>query len=296
VQGIVKAVLVRVGEDVKKADALFVIDSRELDADLAVAQAEVETARLQLARLEAGTRQELIPPAKARIDEATAQLKDLEEQLSFWQKVGDSRAVSEEEMARKRNAVLTARTRVEAATAELKLLEAGTWAPDILVSRAQLAAAQAGVDRIRTEIERRTIVSPVSGRVLQVKIREGEFATASGAPDPLMIVGVVNPLHIRVEIDEHETWRLKAGAEAVGFVKGNKDLRTKLNFVRFEPYVVPKKSLTGESTERVDTRVLQVLYAFDSASLPVFIGQQMDVYISADPVAQEEPATPLENP
>ena len=36
-----------------------------------------------------------------------------------------------------------------------------------------------------------------------------------------------------------------------------------LSFVRVEPYVVPKKSLTGDNTERVDTRVLQVIYAFD---------------------------------
>jgi hypothetical protein len=46
--------------------------------------------------------------------------------------------------------------------------------------------------------------------------------------------------------------------------------------------VIPKRSLTGESTERVDTRVLQLIYAFDRASMPIFVGQQMDVYIQSD--------------
>jgi HlyD family secretion protein len=46
-----------------------------------------------------------------------------------------------------------------------------------------------------------------------------------------------------------------------------------------EPYVTPKTSLTGSSTERVDTRVLQVIYSFDRNALPAYVGQQMDVFI-----------------
>jgi hypothetical protein len=59
--------------------------------------------------------------------------------------------------------------------------------------------------------------------------------------------------------------------------------------VRFEPYVIPKRSLTGESTERVDTRVLQVIYAMKTKDLPIFVGQQMDVYIKAEPISRSEP-------
>ena len=45
---------------------------------------------------------------------------------------------------------------------------------------------------------------------------------------------------------------------------------------------MPKKSLTGDSTERVDTRVLQVIYEFDPTGLPpLFVGQQMEVFIDA---------------
>ena len=64
-------------------------------------------------------------------------------------------------------------------------------------------------------------------------------------------------------------------------MRGNADLRTRLTFVRYEPFVVPKKSLTGDSTERVDTRVLQVIYQIENANLPLFVGQQMDVFIDA---------------
>ena len=43
----------------------------------------------------------------------------------------------------------------------------------------------------------------------------------------------------------------------------------------------PKKSLTGDSSERVDTRVLQVIYRVEDAALPVYVGQLMDVFIEA---------------
>jgi len=43
--------------------------------------------------------------------------------------------------------------------------------------------------------------------------------------------------------------------------------------------VIPKKSLTGDSTERVDTRVLQVIYRVKDRNAPLYVGQQMDVYV-----------------
>jgi hypothetical protein len=128
--------------------------------------------------------------------------------------------------------------------------------------------------------------------VLQVNVRPGEFAPAGVTPTPLMLFGAVTPLHVRVDIDEHEAYRVKRGAKAFAYLRGRKEINTELAFVRFEPYVIPKRSLTGESTERVDTRVLQVVYSFDRGSLPVYVGQQMDVYIQAEPVESSAPAAP----
>jgi hypothetical protein len=91
----------------------------------------------------------------------------------------------------------------------------------------------------------------------------------------------LKPLNIRVDVDENEAWRVRSDASAVATVRGNANLKTALTFVRFEPFVLPKKSLTGDSTERVDTRVLQVIYRVEDDQLPLFVGQQMDVFIEA---------------
>jgi hypothetical protein len=97
------------------------------------------------------------------------------------------------------------------------------------------------------------------------------------------MLGRSKPLHVRVDVDEHEGWRVRPGAQAVGHVRGNASIETRLTFVRVEPIVVPKTSLTGGSTERVDTRVLQVIYRVDRDDLPVFVGQQLDVFIEGKP-------------
>jgi hypothetical protein len=64
-------------------------------------------------------------------------------------------------------------------------------------------------------------------------------------------------------------------------LKGSPGEELPLTFVRVEPFVIPKRSLTGLSTERVDTRVLQIIYAVEPEDKPLYVGQQLDVYIDA---------------
>ncbi|MEO6874056.1 MAG: efflux RND transporter periplasmic adaptor subunit [Opitutaceae bacterium] len=151
-------------------------------------------------------------------------------------------------------------------------------------AEAELAQARAELHSTAIDLERLTVRAPVGGQVLQLKVHLGEFAPVAapspGQP-PLILLGNVTPLHVRVDVDENDAWRVTAGASATGYLRGQKAIKTPLKFVRFEPFVVPKQSLTGASTERVDTRVLQVIFSFDRGDLPIFVGQQMDVFINA---------------
>lgn len=154
---------------------------------------------------------------------------------------------------------------------------------DAQIQAAALAAANAQVQQLKIEVARRTIRAPTAGRVLQISTRVGEFAQSGVVSPPLMLFGDDSRLYLRVNIDEDDAWRVRADAPAVAFVRGNPALKTNLTFVRFEPYVVPKASFTGSSTERTDVRVLQVIYSFDHAALPVYVGQMMDAFIKAPP-------------
>jgi HlyD family secretion protein len=95
-----------------------------------------------------------------------------------------------------------------------------------------------------------------------------------------------------VDIDEHDIPRFRKDAPARAFMRGDQTHAFKLTFVRVEPYVVPKRSLTGDNTERVDTRVLQVIYKLEPGKQRAYIGQLLDVFID---VGAETPAgTPKE--
>src|SRR5262249_15656838 len=126
-----------------------------------------------------------------------------------------------------------------------------------------------------------TVRAPLDGQLMQLKLRPGEFAATGVLAQPLILLGSVDPMNVRVDVDDNDAWRVKAGVPAVAFLRGNKEIKASLKFVRFEPYVVPKRSLTGDSTERVDTRVLQAIYSFDRGDLPIYVGQQVDVFIEA---------------
>lgn len=241
--GLVTAVMIKAGQELRTGDPLFQLDDRHLRAAVALQQSQLNT-------------------AKARVETSRAQLEDLSDQLTRSERLESQTVVSTEEVTRKRFAVRLAKARVTEAEAERE-------------------AAAASLRSAETELERSIVRSPIDGTVLQVKVKPGESITSGGSLSPLMLLGRLDPLHVRVDIDEHEGARVAAGAPATGHVRGRPQDRIPLRFVRVEPLVVPKKSLTGDAGERVDTRVLQAIYRIEPGRTNLFPGQQLDVFIEA---------------
>jgi RND family efflux transporter MFP subunit len=251
--GIVTAVFVKVGDKVNAGDPLFQIDDRELRADILVKQAN-------------------LLKAKASVEEARASLQDYQSQYALVKDSTDGRVISVDDVQKRRNAELIAGAKLESA-------------------KAAVIAAEADINSTQLSIERLTVCAPIACEVMQINIRPGEYAQTGALSTPLMRLGNLDRLHIRVDIDESDAWRFKAGTRAVAYMRGNSDLKVDLTFVRVEPYITPKTSLTGSSTERVDTRVLQIIYSFDRNALPAYVGQQMDVFIETPDVGDSNSAS-----
>jgi HlyD family secretion protein len=145
-------------------------------------------------------------------------------------------------------------------------------------SQADINAAQAQVELAQTELDILTVRAPRDGTILQVNVREGEYAGTTPT-EPLMILGETDRLQVRADVDEQNAPLVVANQPAVAFLKGDTTRPIPLRFLRIEPYVVPKRSLTGDSTERVDTRVLQIIFELERPAMPLYVGQQMDVFI-----------------
>jgi len=238
---IVSRVAVKVGDTIKIGTPLFYLDERDTRAELVIKEAD-------------------LAKAFASVNEAKASLIDTQTLENIAESVTDKRAISKEELVRRHNAVAIAQAKLDSA-------------------KAVVQQAQASIADSRTTLERLIIRSPIDGEVLQVNVRVGEFAQAGVLTTPLMLVGNIDQLHVRVDIDENDAWRFDKNNKAVAYLRGNRAFKVELELAYLEPFVIPKKSLTGDSTERVDTRVLQALYSFDRKQLPLYIGQQMDVFI-----------------
>lgn len=240
---IIKKIHVVEGDTVNANDILFELDIRSFEAALETAQENVAL--------------------------AIATAADKETQFSFYQRLTNPKAVSEQAYQQVHYAYLEAME--------------------------NLKVAEATLHEIETNIERSIIRAPIDGKILQVNIHVGEIAPVipfisaqstwlTAANGTLILMGAVNPLQVRIDIDEDDAWRYEAGAKAMGFVRGNRNIKFPLSFVRVEPYVIPKRSFTGVTVERVDTRVLQVLYQFEKQDLPIYPGQILDIFIESKPI------------
>jgi len=240
VAGLITKIFVAVGDKIKKQAPLFQLDDRDLRAQLV-------------------TREAAIPPLHAQMEEQQYRIGDLDTQWQRLKAVHDQRAVSEDDLKRTWYAL-------EMAKRTLQRLEAN------------VKQATAQRDEIAILLDRLTVRAPRDGTILQVNVRAGEYATL-GSNEPLLLLGETERLQVRADVDEVNAPLVAPHAPGVASLKSMAGTTIPLTFVRIEPYVIPKKSLTGDNTERVDTRVLQIIYRFDRPPFPVYAGQQVDVFI-----------------
>ena len=276
--GVVIDVFVEVGQRVKAGDRLFQLDDRVPKADLKYREAAAAAAAAQLTQLERRPRPEEVPAGEAQVAEMEANVVARRDSLRRGQRLAENRNITPEDLVTREQEYQVAEAQLERMKAQLRLLKAGAWQYDKLVAKATLDETMAQVDQAKAQLERLTVRARVDCDVLQVNVRPGEFVGAP-ANQALIMLGNVDRLHVRVDIDEHDIPRFTPGAPALATLRGDPEHKFPLTFMRVEPFVVPKRSLTGDNTERVDTRVLQVIYKIDAQDQRLYVGQQLDVYI-----------------
>lgn len=285
VAGVVLEVCVtneQLGTRIKAGTPLFRVDDRHLKSQLRTHQANLKLAEAQLQRLQEMPRPEDIPPSEAKVKFAEANRTRLKDQLDRGELLLNKKIMADEEFTSRRFTFVAADHQWQQALAEDALLKAGAWAPDLNVSQASVEAAKANVANLETEIERCLVRAPVDGQILKIDVRPGEYVNAAAAK-ALILLGDLDRLRIRADIDEQDISRFQRSGRARATVRGSAVQRLNLTFVRVEPYVIPKKAFTGDNTERIDTRVLQVLYEIDDQQPDVYVGQQVDVSIESQP-------------
>jgi len=202
---------------------------------------------------------------KAQIALSEASLKSSQDQLDKEKKSYElnPRSVSKNDLDNAENAVNMAKATIE-------------------VSRKQY-------DLALTLLNKYTVKAPINGAVLSINTAVGSYISAQGSYDtysqgfsPILVMGSSETyFHVRCYIDEILVSRLPQASQmnAQMFIRGT-NIRIPLEYVRIQPYISPKIELSSQRTERVDVRVLPVIFRFEKPKdVDVYPGQLVDVYI-----------------
>lgn len=279
VNRIIGQVFVKVGEKVDKGEALFAMENRDLVANLNLQEAAYESALAKLQKDKSLPRKEDLVIADATLNNAKVALELAKTQNDMVLQLPDQRAISQEERNRRLFAYRQAEAQWNEAQANYEKIKTGSWKPDLEIADLEVLQAKANVDLMNTEIERTVIRSPINGTVLQIKVHEGELPSMDTYRAPLMVIGNIDELYVRVSINQLEIPLFKADAAATAYLQGDDKVKFPLEFVRVEPFLVNKQNLTNEIGEKIDTRVLQIIYRIRNEDHHIYVGQQMDVFI-----------------
>ncbi len=302
--GVVAEVAVAAGDVVGAGQLLLRLGTRAFENELAAARAAVDEARAQRATLvaERGMRRAEVDAAAAEVASAQAALAsaqsaadDAQNRFDNAAAIDDPRAISAEAVASRRFAADGAAAQVRAAdsalagaranharaAAALAMLVAADGRDGPRVREAGQAVERALAEQAlaQTRLDLRRVVAPAAGRVYAVDVRVGEYAALDGGG--VVTLGSADTLHVRAQLDEVDVVRFEPGAPAWASPRGDGSARWPLALHRVEPRLVAKTSLTGGVSERIDTRVLEVVYALPPEAAAVYVGQQMDVFITA---------------
>jgi HlyD family secretion protein len=292
VTGPITAVLVSEGALVHKGDALVTIDDSVQRATAEQQRSQADAAMAMLNELKAEPRAETLAVSIAQVNNAQAGLKNARDELAKQQRSYDldPRSVSMDTLDNARNAEKVAATNLQVVERQYELTKAGAWIYDVQNQERQYNALSKAYAASAALLAKYTIRAPADGVVLTVQAGVGSYVSTQGAYDsytqgfdPLVTMGrPQNHLQVRTYVDEILIHRLPntTKMKAEMFIRGT-DIHVPLSFAHIQPFVSPKIELSDERQERVDVRVLPVIFRFEKPkAVNIFPGELVDVYIS----------------
>lgn len=292
VSGTITKIMVAEGQIVRKGTPLLIMDDSVQRAITEQQKSQAEAALALLEELKAQPRKENLEVTKAQVESASASLKSAQDQLDKQRKSYElnPKSVSKDALDNAENAVKVAKANLVVVQRQFDLTKAGAWIYDIRNQEKQYNALSKAFTASNALLAKYTIKAPIDGVVLSVNTAVGGYISSQGAYDtytqgldPVIVMGSSeNYIGVRCYIDEILLHRLPQGTQmkAQMFIRGT-NISVPLEYVRVQPYVSPKIELSNQRTERVDERVLPVIFRFEkSKDIHLYPGQLVDVYIA----------------
>jgi len=291
VAGVVAKVMVDEGQKVKEGMPLLLLDDSVQKATTEQVRLQANAALSLLNELKAQPRKETLDIAQSQVDLATANLKAVRDQFEK-RRVSyelDPKSISKDVLDTAKDAVNQADAALDVARKQYNLTKAGAWIYDIQNQQRQYEALQQTYQAAQALLGKYVIKAQTDGVVMSVNATPGSYVSVLGSYDaysqanlPMLVMSRNQDyLAVRCYVDEILVSRLPDSAHirAEMSLPGT-DVKIPLEFVRVQPYISPKLELSNQRQEKVDLRVLPVIFRFSKKNhSAVYPGQLVDVYI-----------------
>jgi len=291
VPGTVKQILVAEGQVVHKGDSLVLIDDSIQRATTQQLQSQAQAALSLLQELKAEPRKENLDVAESQVESAQATLKTTEDELAKQETSYemDPKSISKDALDGAINAAAVAKANLAVAKKQYDLTKAGAWIYDINNQERQYNALQKSYTSSSALLSKYTLRAPRDGVVLAINPTPGSFVSPQGSYDsytqgmlPVLVLGSPQAsLNVRCYVDEILVHRLPPPnkMKAQMSIRGS-STKLPIDYVRMQPFVSPKIELSNQRTERVDVRVLPVIFRIEKPeNTYLYPGELVDVFI-----------------
>ncbi len=205
VSGEIVELHVEEGDSVVMGQLLAKIDPEAIESQVARGQANVRSAKAQLAN------------ARSQIENFIAQKQQIEAQLINAREVHRRNTELREQGVISQADFETSLSNLQALEANLKAAEANIKASKESARSAeyQVESAQASLDELRTNLVRTTIYAPTSGIISQLSVEQGErvVGTIQMTGTEMMRIANLNAMEVRVEVSENDIPRVSINDE-----------------------------------------------------------------------------------
>jgi HlyD family secretion protein len=291
VAGTVKDIFVREGQSVTKGAPLLQIDPSIQTATVEQQKSQAEAAHALLEELHAEPRKETLDVNIAQVQAAQASLKTARDELDKQQAAYaiNPGSISKDALDSAINAEAVAQTNLAVAKRQYDLTKAGAWVYDINNQEKQYLALEKAYAASSALLGKYTLRASQDGTVLSINSVVGAYVSPQGAydaytqgSDPVLVIGNSDPhLNVRCYVDEILVTRLPPPTKirAQMTIRGT-DIHIPLTFDRIQPFVSPKIELSDQRQERVDVRVLPIIFRFEKPrNVSLYPGELVDIYI-----------------
>lgn len=202
--GRIKVVNVKEGDRVKAGDVIATLDTSSLDAQVVQAQATLDSAVANLAKVKAGPTVDDTIVAKSAVDRAKAALDQA--QAAYDKIGGDSNPrIGETQQALN---LQQAYSNYQSAVSQYHLTVDHPTDAELKAAQATVAQAQAALEAAKIAVVNARIVAPFDGTVIWLNSKLGESATTGSAQ---VMLADLSKMQVQVNVDESSIATIKVG-------------------------------------------------------------------------------------